>query len=256
MLRHFRRPVAALLLLLPLLLASTLSFAQQKPNRAPGFGKLAPGTKIVIMPADIELFEVSGGGIFEPRAEWTTAAQTHVRAAYKAREAKLGFQVVELADDGSDTVVELNRLHGAVTTAIANHHFGLMALPTKEGKLDWSLGPDVNQIRDKTGADYALFTYIRDSYVSAERKAAMVIGALFGVGIPGGGIQFAFCSLVDLRTGQVMWANRVLRGTGDLREAAPAQETVDTMLTGLVEQVGTPPPSASRAVGPYSIRDW
>jgi len=234
------------------LAASAGAFAQQKSNRAPGFGKLPPGTKIVFMPADIELFEVSGGGIFEPRAEWTTAAQQHVRAAYKAREAKMGFQVVDLEDDSSEVVLELNRLHGAVTTAIANHHFGMMQLPTKEEKLDWSLGPDVNEVRGKTGADYALFTFIRDSYVSAERKAAMVVGALFGVGIAGGGIQFAFSSLVDLRTGQVVWANRVLRGTGDLREAAPAQETVDTMLTGLVEEVG-PPATVGR---PRSIRDW
>lgn len=226
--------------------------AQQKPNRAPGFGKLEPGTKVAIMPADIELFEVSAGGVYEPRAEWTTAAQTHVRNAYKLRKEKMGLRVVDLDDDTSEPVLELNRLHGAVTGAIANHHFGMLALPTKEEKLDWSLGPDVSQVRDKTGADYALFTYIRDSYVSAERKAAMVIGALFGVGIAGGGIQFAFSSLVDLRSGQVVWANRVLRASGDLREAAPAQETIDTMLTGLLEQVGPPPATP----GPRSIRDW
>jgi hypothetical protein len=226
--------------------------AQQKPNRAPGFGKLAPGAKVAFMPADIELFEVSGGGVFEPRAEWTTAAQKHVRNAYKARESKLGLQVIDLDDDASEPVLELNRLHGAVSGAISNHHFGLMPLPTKDGKLDWSLGPDVSQVRERTGADYALFTFIRDSYVSAERKAAMVIGAMFGVGIPGGGIQFAFCSLVDLRTGQVVWANRVLRGTGDLREPERAQETVDTMLTGLLEDVGPPPTTP----GPRSIRDW
>lgn len=226
--------------------------AQQRANRAPGFGKLVAGTKIAIMPADIELFEVSAGGIFEPRAEWTTAAQEHVRNAYKARKAKMGLQVVDLDDDASEPVLELNRLHGAVSGAIANHHFGQMALPTKEEKLDWSLGPDVSQVRDKTGADYALFTFIRDSYVSAERKAAMVIGALFGVGIVGGGIQFGFCSLVDLRTGQVVWANRVLRASGDLREAEPAQETIDAMLTGLIEEVG-PPQTGPR---PRSIRDW
>jgi hypothetical protein len=107
-------------------------------------------------------------------------------------------------------------------------------------------------VRDKTGADYAIFTFIRDSYLSDERKAAMVIGALFGVGIAGGQIQFAFVSLVDLRTGQVVWANRVLRATGDLRTAEPAQETVDAMLTGLIEQAG--PPSATPR--PRSIRDW
>lgn len=225
--------------------------AQQPANRAPGFGKLAAGTRVAIMPADVELYEVTGGGVFEPRADWTAAAQTHLRAAYRARKEKLGLQVVEVEDDASEPVLELNRLHGAVGGAIANHHFGVLQLPTKEQKLDWTLGPDVAHVRAKTGADYALFTFIRDSYVSAERKAAIVIAAVFGVGLNPGGIQFTFNSLVDLRTGQVVWASRVLRGTGDLREAEPAQETVDAMLTGLLQEVA--PPRTGEQV--RSIRD-
>jgi hypothetical protein len=235
-------------------LALSASALAEAPRRAPGFGKLATGTKVVLMPADIELFEVSAGGVFEPRADWTAAAQQHVRNAFKARQAKMGLQVIDLGDDTSEDILELNRLHRAVSGAIANHHFGSMPLPTKEGHLDWTLGSAVAGLRQKTGADYALFTFIRDSYVSAERKAAMVIGALFGIGIAGGGVQFAFTSLVDLRTGQVVWANRVLRATGDLREAGPAQETVDAMLIGLLEEVG--PPRSGRLPGQRSIWDW
>ena len=234
------------------LAVSGAALAQQKPNRAPGFNKLESGARVVIMPADIELFEVSGGGVLEPRAEWTSAAQQHVRNAYRVRKEKLGLRVSDLEDDASEPVLELNRLHNAVAGSIANHHFGMMQLPTKEDKLDWSLGSGVSYVRGKTEADYAIFTFIRDSYLSAERKAAMVVGALFGIGIAGGQMQFAFVSLVDLRTGQVVWANRVLRATGDLREAEPAQETIDAMLTGLMEQAGPPPTSAR----PRSIRDW
>jgi hypothetical protein len=225
--------------------------AQSKVNRAPGFVKLAPGAKVAIMPADIELFEISGGGVSEPRADWTAAAQEHVRAAYRARKEKLGLQVMDLEDDTSEPVLELNRLQRAVGGAISFHHFGMAALPTKEEKLNWTLGPGVAVVRDKTGADYALFTYIRDSYASADRKAAMVIGALFGIGMPGG-VQYGFISLVDLRTGQIVWANQVIRPTGDLRTAEPAQETIDLMLTGLMDQAG--PPSVTPR--PRSIRDW
>jgi hypothetical protein len=239
---------------LPALIALALATpaAAQKSNRAPGFGKLAPGTKVAIMPADIELYEISGGGVLEPKADWTAAAQTHVKNAYRARQAKMGLQVVDIEDDNSEEVLELNRLHDAVGGAIVNHHFGMLELPTKEQKLNWSLGTEVEYVRAKTGADYALFTVIRDSYASADRKAAMIVGALFGVGIAPGGMQFAFTSLVDLRTGNIVWANRVIRATGDLREAAPAQETVDLMLTGMIEEVG-PPPASPR---PRSIRDW
>lgn len=247
-----KRVFRCLLALLVALSVSLPASAQQKSNRAPGFGKLPPGTKVAIMPADIELFEVSGGGVLEPKADWTAAAQQHVKNAYRARQAKMGLQVIDLEDDTSEQILELNRLHDAVGGAIVNHHFGMLGLPTKEDKLTWTLGPDVEYVRAKTGADYAIFTVIRDTYASADRKAMMVVGALFGVGIAPGGIQFAFTSLVDLRTGDVVWANRVIRASGDLREAAPAQETVDLMLTGLIEEVG-PPPTAAR---PRSIRDW
>ena len=38
---------------------------------------------------------------------------------------------------------------------------GLLALATKGEKLDWSLGDAVQPLREKTGADYALFTWMR-----------------------------------------------------------------------------------------------
>jgi hypothetical protein len=118
-----------------------------------------------------------------------------------------------------------------VARSIATHHFGpgILNLPTKEGKLDWSLGEAVKAIRQKSGADYALFSWIRDSYASAERVAAMIALALLGVGV-GGGMQIGYASLVDLNTGQVVWFNRMLRGTGDLREAGPAKETLESLL--------------------------
>ena len=86
-------------------------------------------------------------------------------------------------------------------------------------------------IKEKSGADYALFTWIRDSYASNERKAAMVAMALLGA-ISLGGEQIGYASLVDLNTGRVVWFNELERMSGDLREPKPAAETVDTLLKG------------------------
>jgi hypothetical protein len=203
-------------------------------NRAAGFEKLPPGARVALMPADIELSQLNAGGITEPRADWTAAAIGYVKELYKARKAELGSQVVEIEDDADEALLDLNRLHGAVAGAIAVHHFGMLALPTKEQKLDWTLGPGTSAVREKSGADYALFVYVRDSYATGERVAAMVIGALFGIGLPGG-IQAAYASLVDLKTGQVVWFNRLLRASGDLRERDKAQETLDALLQGYPE---------------------
>jgi hypothetical protein len=82
---------------------------------------------------------------------------------------------------------------------------------------------------------------VRDSYASKERKAAMVALALLGA-ISFGGEQQGYASLVDLRTGQVVWFNQLDRMSGDLREPAPAVETLQALLKDFpgFQQGGTP----------------
>lgn len=203
----------------------------QSRNLAAGFSRLAPNATLLLMPTDIELFSISGGGVLEPRADWTEAAARHFKAALAERGRKLGVATVELSERDADEVEEVNALHGAIARSIAFHHFGpsMFHLPTKNGRLDWSLGETVESIRKRTGADYALFSWVRDSYASGERVATMIVLALFGIGVPGG-MQTGYASLVDLRSGQVVWFNRLLRASGDLREATKAAETVDTLL--------------------------
>jgi hypothetical protein len=215
---------------------STVLAESASRNFAPGFHARAPGSKLVIVPADMELFSVSGGGVVEPRADWTDAAQKHFRAAVLARPELAGGNLVELQEREVDELAQLNALHGAVADAVFAHHMMKMpALPTKNEALDWTLGEAVKPLHDRTGADYALFFWVRDSYASAERKAAMVgmviVGALFGVAVvPAGGQQIGYASLVDLKSGRIVWFNNLARASGDLREAQPAGETVEALL--------------------------
>jgi len=206
-------------------------------NFASGFTAPAPGAKVVVLPVDMELFSVSGGGVLEPRADWTDAAQKHFRSALMARKEVVGANVHELKETDVDALGQLNALHGTVAEAVFVHHMLKMpALPTKNDTLDWTLGDAVQPLHERTQADYALFFWVRDSYASPERKAAMVamtvVGALLGVAIvPAGGQQIGYASLVDLRTGRIVWFNNLARGSGDLREAKSAEETVQVLLT-------------------------
>ena len=216
------------------LLFTTVQVASaQSRNRAPGFEFLPKEGVIVIMPTDIELFEISAGGVLEPKADWSAAAGRHFRAALEAKRQQLNMKSVFLGEKDADETAEINALHAAVARAIALHHFGLDSfhLPTKAGKLDWSMGESVRLIKDKTGADYAFFSWIRDSYASGGRAATMILLALLGVGVPGGQ-QVGYASLVDLNTGRIVWFNRLARVSGDLREAEKAQETLDALLEG------------------------
>ena len=209
--------------------------AAQTPskNLAPGFTQMSRSDKVVIMPVDVELFSLSAGGVAEPKADWTASALGHMKAALAGKTDKLGLNSSTMTETEADAFAEEVALHAAVARSIALHHGfgGGWALPTKEGKLDWSFGATLNTLQAKTGARYALFTWIRDSYASAERKATMVALALLGVGIAGGS-QIGYASLVDLETGRVLWFNRLARASGDLREAKPAVETIETLLAG------------------------
>ena len=214
------RTAAFLLLALPL-----AAIAQAR--LADGFTQLPAGASIVLMPADIELFEISAGGVFEPRADWTKVAVAQIERGLRSRGA-LWKEFPAGNDPAIDGVL---RLHRAVADAIIVHHFGPLKLPTKEGRLDWTLGPDAAPLAGRTGADYALFTWVRDTYASDTRKATMVVGALVGAAL-GGGVQSAYMSLVELKTGRVVWFNRVRRMSGDLREGEAAAETLDALLMG------------------------
>ncbi|WP_257305402.1 hypothetical protein [Geothrix campi] len=203
------------------------AFAQS--HLAEGFTRLPAGATIAVMPLDVELFSVTAGGVLEPQAEWTTKAVANLKEALQLRGAGQGGKFVPLPSGDGELLAELNHLHSAVARAITIHHFGGWKLPSKAGRLDWSLGEEVAEIRKQGTADYALFVYLRDSYATGGRVATMVLYAALGVGV-GGGAQVGYASLVDLRTGRILWFNRVAKASGDVRELERAKSTLESLL--------------------------
>jgi hypothetical protein len=212
--------------------AAGLAQAQSK-NIAPGFAGLTKADRVLVLPVDVELFSLSAGGLTEPKADWTAAAKDHMKVAVAARKTALGLTTQDAGEALADEFAEQVGLHAAVAQSIAWHHFGgsMWALPTKAEALNWTFGDAMQPLAAKTGARYGLFMWVRDTYASAERKAMMVAMAIFGIGVAGGA-QVGYASLVDLQTGQVVWFNRLARGTGDLRDAASARESIDALLAG------------------------
>jgi hypothetical protein len=196
--------------------------------------------RIVVMPLDVELSQLTAGGVQEPHAEWTDAALKHMRAALedeaRVRKVRLvAFQPDHGSPADRETSLDLVKLHRAVGGAVLVHQYlpGL-ALPSKDGKLDWSLGPAVAAIARSHDADYALFLFVRDSYATAGRVAVMVVGALLGVGVAGGS-QVGFATVVDLKTGDIVWFNRLVRPQGDLRTPEAAAETVKALVSDAMQ---------------------
>jgi hypothetical protein len=199
---------------------------------------LPQNARVLLMPLDVQLFELTTGGLQEPKADWTAAAESHVDKALENFLAQKKDTVVRYeppADNPEKARMneQLMKLHEAVGNAIMIHtYFAGFQLPTKKEAFDWSLGDGIQRINERYGAHAALFIFIRDSYASPGRKAAMVLGALAGISITGG-FQTGFASLVDLQTGDVLWFGRLFRQTGDLRTPEPAYEAVSQLLFGI-----------------------
>lgn len=205
--------------------------------------------KLLVMRPDVTVGSVKAGGLTEPRADWTETARTHLVTALRAQQAGRGGQTTildrrdALPGVSADMVAELERLHNAVGSSIALHKFMGYELPTKRGRgLDYTLGEEAVKLGRATNYDYALFLYAEDSFADGGRVALQVLGiagCFVGFCAPniGGGGQSAYASLVDLRTGEVVWFNVLQAGSqvagikfGDIRKPEGAAQLVERLL--------------------------
>jgi len=200
------------------------------------FQKPAGNYKLVVMKPDIAVSVLTAGGMNEPREDWTNTARENVLGSLRAQQEMRGGSAHITMTSGDDpALIELNRLHEVVGQSILLHKYSpLAALPTKNGVFDWTLGKTARDFGASAGYDYALFVYARDSFSSGGRQALQAVGFLgcvVGVCvIPNGGVQQAFVSLVDLKTGNVVWFNHLVSMSGDIRTRAGAADLVNRLL--------------------------
>lgn len=225
-----------------LLAASLVLTACSVPTSLRG-GRISPDdddvTTVLLVKPDIQLTELTAAGIEQPMAEWTVAGIGNVEQALadfmaRRRAAMVPYQPPDDDPGQLDEHSQLLKLHRMVGKSIEYHMYDqFFALPTKP-TLDWSLGEGARTLGADNGADYALFIYLRDSYATTGRLAAMALMAfLYRAPVMQGGVQAGFASLVDLRTGDVVWFNHLSRSTGDLRTPEPAREAIEILLYGI-----------------------
>jgi hypothetical protein len=179
------RPAQRAVLLAALLLGlATAGLAQVRPataTAADGQRVDVGGRRVVLVEPDIELTLVTAGGLQEPREEWTRDARRFYADAVRATLAESGtpqapdFDIPDDLDPDS-RLGQVVRLNEAVALSISQFLLPGGALATKRDangkpRLDWTLGDGVVELHETTGADYALFTYVRDSYASGGRTA-------------------------------------------------------------------------------------
>jgi hypothetical protein len=197
---------------------------------------------LVVMRPNVQVGIINTGGLVEQRADWTETARGLILAELKRQQAARGGRtlILERREDAPgvppEKLADLERLFGAVGNSIVLHRYLRYELPTKRRQgLDWTLGEDAVAFGRATGMDYALFLHAQDAYASESRIAVQILGiagCLIGFCAPqiGGGSQQAYASLVDLRTGDVVWFNFLQSQLGDIRTQKGAEEMVQRLL--------------------------
>lgn len=247
--------------------AATLSFAVAAPapafaksTTAEGFSFPADGQmKIVVFRPDVHVGSLKVGGVDEPNAEWTEQARINIQQKLEERAKLMNANITfidELEGENAQLLTDYRGLFEAVSGSIFQHVTVGDRLATKTitkeetlhgrtkktkvQKLDWTLGPGAAQLKEATGADYAMFVFTHDAYGDAGRKAAQAVGmlgCLIGACvIVNAGVHIGYAGLVDLNTGDVVWFNTDLAMGGDPRELDGAEKRVGQLMEGFPQR--------------------
>jgi hypothetical protein len=205
--------------------------------------------KLLVLRPDVTVGSLTTGGMVEPRAEWTDEARANIIAALRAQQAGRGGNVTiiehrnELPGVPEQELADVERLNFVVDESIVDAKYLGNYLPTKRGRgLDWALGADAVKLGQQSGYDYALFLHAEDQVASGGRVALGLLGfagCFIGFCAPniGGAEQLDYASLVDLKTGKVVWFKVVDAASqvpgikfGDLRTPQGAAQMVERLL--------------------------
>ncbi len=185
-------------------------------------------SRVLVMTPNVQLAILSAAGVPEPREDWSVSGRDNLAAtlATYIQSKSHTPSALDPTTAMEGRTGQIIRLHDAVGGSLMMRAM----LPTQRDRFEWTLGDGVRELGEAHNADYALFVGANGTYASAGRVAAAVGLAIVGVGIPLGN-QVAYASLVDLRTGNVIWFNTILAAPGqDMRTPEGAQSLVAAMM--------------------------
>lgn len=199
--------------------------------------KPAAGTAVLVVKPEVQLGLLTASGSTEPKEDWTKSALQFMSASVNDALQKKTYKInnVDLTAYEDPSAVQILKLNDAVTQTISTN--GFVKLPTKTS-FDYTLGDGAARLVP-AGTDtaaqpaYALFLNVKGSYSSSGRAVVALGAALAHTAVPMGG-QFMQATLVDLKTGQIVWYKykQVASGT-DIRTQEGAAAEIDKLFKDL-----------------------
>jgi len=185
---------------------------------------------IVLFEPDVELSEMTVGGLLVPKAKWTETATNNLNKALDVRIGRIRGNIKRI-NSGSNKEpheIQLLKTMSAMGLSVLIHN-GPFALPSKEGNNEWIMGKETSFLKEKYKADYGLLFFVRDQFTSDARQATKLVAALLGIQMAAA-VQQSYAAIIDLDTGEIVWFNHLLKTTGDTRTFEGASEMINELM--------------------------
>lgn len=186
-------------------------------KKSPTFDESIKKTKtIAVLPADIEVYQLTAGGVRELIDEWSSQSKALVRDALERfLGSRFGFEIKSIDEDWlkknhKELWVANRSLYNAVSLSALLHAYpGPNTFPAKLKNFDYTLGHEVKKLSEVCHADALLFVHGIDHEATAGRVALfwwnLLMGAATGVTILPINPSFMTVGLVDADTGNLEW---------------------------------------------------
>jgi hypothetical protein len=228
-----RKTICAAILIAASVLATPAFAAMSAVNPALTQNLAQRPKKVVLLPPQVFVFELSAGGVPTRMADWESTARNNLaNAAIRlARDNKL-FELVPsptLEPVLADQLEAHIGLYDRVAQSVFVYGRGdQSAWAHKKNEFDYTVGPGLAFLREQTGADAALIVLGSDFISSGGRRAAFIAGLVLGIGIPLGQ-SFITAGIVDLTTGDVQWMSFDASATLDTRDAGDVDSLIQSL---------------------------
>lgn len=192
--------------------------------------------RLLVLPPDLKLYQLGASAVTTHEIpEWSQQAEANALASMRQFLADgTRFAPVELpALDEAELKLLDEHLALADTvayTAFINKQFGGKPWLHKQGAgFDYTLGDGLRFLRERSGADLAVFAVGVDSISTGGRAAMGILAFALAGAVVGGGQTFMMIGVVELDTGKILWLNHRSKGS-DLRERDNVHEYLDALL--------------------------
>jgi len=192
--------------------------------------------KVIVLPVNVEVIEVTAGDVQEEVPEWSEKAAGNIYKSVSAAIKKIpGLKQIGIPQLSKNYTKVVNE-HLALYKVVVNTA-SKISWKQKIRHFDYSIGSGLSVLGKMTGADAAILVYGRDHVSTAGRKTKAVLSHIPIINIftgqtPRLGDSFVHIGIVDLKTGDLLWMNSEYRDdSSDLREPESADDIINAVFT-------------------------